>query len=324
MILELFSALALLFSGSAAWRVSSAKERIEGAAREYDKIMLDLEESKGKMERTIEHIGRNVIRSIKSLKIANRALRPLKQDLRIPNVRDVAQFEQMVTKTMDRSMMTVSSSNAILAGGGVGLGVGSAAAVGSWAAVSALGTASTGVAITTLYGAAHTSATLAALGGGTLAAGHAGMVGGAHALVGIVALPIAAIAGFVAHAKANEINEKAAEIEAANGTNSKALAHLSEQTSSFDQLKSRVNRAADRLDEAVREANRKLFRYGILSRIYKFVRRVIRGYYYSPKEQAHLNALVDAIDRFLHSIGADKEQNTSANQSAGAGLLMLR
>ena len=68
MILELFSALALLFSGSAAWRVSSAKERIEGAAREYDKIMLDLEESKGKMERTIEHIGRNVIRSIKSLR----------------------------------------------------------------------------------------------------------------------------------------------------------------------------------------------------------------------------------------------------------------
>jgi hypothetical protein len=305
MILELFSALALVFSGSAAWRVSSAKERIEGAACEYDKIMLDLEESKGKMERTIEHIGRDVIRSLKSLKIANRALRPLKQDLRIPNIRNVAQFEQMVTKTMDRSMMTVSSSNAILAGSGVGLGVGSAAAVGSWAAVSALGTASTGAAITTLYGAAHTSATLAAL-------------------VGIVALPIAAIAGFVAHAKANEINEKAAEIEAANRTNSKALVQIQEQTPIFDDLEARVDRAADRLEEAVREANRKLFRYGILSRIYKFARRILRGYYYGPKEQAHLNTLVSAIDQFLQSIGADKERNASANQSAGAGLLMLR
>jgi hypothetical protein len=265
-----------------------------------------------------------VIRSLKSLKIANRALRPLKQDLRIPNIRNVAQFEQMVTKTMDRSMMTVSSSNAILAGSGVGLGVGSAAAVGSWAAVSALGTASTGAAITTLYGAAHTSATLAALGGGTLAAGHAGMVGGAHALVGIVALPIAAIAGFVAHAKANEINEKAAEIEAANRTNSKALVQIQEQTPIFDDLEARVDRAADRLEEAVREANRKLFRYGILSRIYKFARRILRGYYYGPKEQAHLNTLVSAIDQFLQSIGADKERNASANQSAGAGLLMLR
>ena len=271
----------------------------------------------------MRNIGRDVIRSIKSLTIANRALRPLKQDLRIPNIQNVAQFEQMVTKTIDRSAMTVSSSNAILAGGGVGLGIGSAAAIGSWAAVSALGSASTGAAITTLYGAAHTSATLAALGGGALTAGGTGVLGGAHALLGVVALPIAAIAGFVAHAKASEINDKAAEIEEANRTNSMALTHLMQQGRVFDDLESRVARATYGLEAVVRETNKKLFRFGILSRIYKSVRRLLRGYYYSQEEHDELNKLVNAIDQFLRSIGADRERATSVRNPNGSGLLML-
>jgi hypothetical protein len=324
MILELFAALAVAFSGSAAWRVSSAKSRIEDAAREYDRLIYDLEEGKGRMGRTIEHIGRDVIRSIKNLKIANRALRPLKRDLEIPRIENVAQFKSMVTKTMDQSALTVTSTKEIILGGGVGLGVGSAAAVGSWAAVSALGTASTGAAITTLYGAAHTSATLAALGGGALTAGGAGMAGGMHALVGVVALPIAAIAGIVAHGKANEMNEKAAEIEEANRTNSMALAHLRQQTQVFDELEGQVDRAADRLQEAVREANRRLFRFGIWSKIYKSLRRLLRGYYYTQEEQSELNKLVSAIDQFLRSIGADKNRTDSVRNSTGSGLLMLK
>jgi hypothetical protein len=324
MILGLLTALAVAFSGSAALRVSSAKSRIEDAAREYDRLMHDLEEGKGRMGRTIEHIGRDVIRSIKNLKIANRALRPLKRDLEIPRIENIAQFKSMVTKTMEQSAMTVTSTKEIILGGGVGLGVGSAAAVGSWAAVSALGTASTGAAITTLYGAAHTSATLAALGGGALTAGGAGMAGGMHALVGAVALPVAAIAGIVAHGKANEMNEKAAEIEEANRTNSVALAHLKQQTQVFDELEGKVDRAADRLQEAVREANRMLFRFGLFSKIYKYLRRLLRGHYYTQEEQSELNKLVNAIDQFLRSIGANKNRTDSARNSSGSGLLLLK
>lgn len=68
---------------------------------------------------------------------------------------------------------------AVLAGGlgGAALGTagGFAAASATTAAVMALGTASTGTAISTLSGVAATNATLAALGGGSLAAGGGGM-----------------------------------------------------------------------------------------------------------------------------------------------------
>ncbi|AVI91336.1 hypothetical protein CW753_18200 [Klebsiella pneumoniae] len=51
-------------------------------------------------------------------------------------------------------------------------------ALGAWALVSAIGTASTGTAIGTLSGVAATNATLAWFGGGAVAAGGAGMSGG--------------------------------------------------------------------------------------------------------------------------------------------------
>lgn len=70
--------------------------------------------------------------------------------------------------------------------GGVAGGV--AATVGTFSLVGALGTASTGVAISSLSGAAATNATLAALGGGSLATGGLGMLGGMCALGGIFGL----------------------------------------------------------------------------------------------------------------------------------------
>ena len=53
------------------------------------------------------------------------------------------------------------------------------------AAVTALGTASTGTAISTLSGAAATKATLALLGGGTVAAGGLGVAGGTIVLLAV-------------------------------------------------------------------------------------------------------------------------------------------
>jgi|GEM_PF-1244417 len=67
--------------------------------------------------------------------------------------------------------------------GGAAFGV--AAASGVNTAVLALGTASTGTAISTLSGAAATKAALAAIGGGSLAAGGGGMAAGAAILSGV-------------------------------------------------------------------------------------------------------------------------------------------
>ena len=90
------------------------------------------------------------------------------------------------------------ASNAIK--GGVS---GVATAMGAWALVGYIGTASTGTAISTLTGVAAGDATLAFLGGGALAAGGGGIAAGTAVLGGIVAVPALIIFGLVNHAKAN-------------------------------------------------------------------------------------------------------------------------
>ena len=102
----------------------------------------------------------------------------------------------------------------LLAGGvggaAAGAAVGGAAAYGTFVAVAALGTASTGASIAGLSGVAATNATLALLGGGTLAAGGAGVAGGTMVLAGIVAAPIAILAagGLVWVAKRNRMQQR--------------------------------------------------------------------------------------------------------------------
>jgi len=66
--------------------------------------------------------------------------------------------------------------------GGMAVGAGVVWGIGTW------GVASTGTAISSLSGAAYTSAVMAKLGGGTLAAGGLGAAGGAVALTGGVAI----------------------------------------------------------------------------------------------------------------------------------------
>ncbi|MEU5084426.1 MULTISPECIES: hypothetical protein [Streptomyces] len=74
-----------------------------------------------------------------------------------------------------------------LAGGAL---AGSGAGAGTFLAVGAFATASTGTAISGLSGAAAISATLAWLGGGSLAAGGGGMAAGTTVLSAIVAAPV--------------------------------------------------------------------------------------------------------------------------------------
>lgn len=92
----------------------------------------------------------------------------------------------------------------------VGFGgiMGGSMALGAWALVSAIGTASTGTAIGTLSGVAATNATLAWFGGGALAAGGAGMSGGILVLGGMVAAPIIYFAAKGAWTKARAFQDQ--------------------------------------------------------------------------------------------------------------------
>ncbi|GHU15268.1 hypothetical protein FACS1894163_01380 [Spirochaetia bacterium] len=100
-------------------------------------------------------------------------------------------------------LRTLSGYASSIAGGVAGGAVGGAiTAFGAWGGAMALGTASTGAAISGLTGVAATNATLAFLGGGSLAAGGLGMAGGAAVLGGLIAGPALAVAGFIIGAKA--------------------------------------------------------------------------------------------------------------------------
>lgn len=88
------------------------------------------------------------------------------------------------------------SANRMAIAGATGSALGALAGVGTLAAISAWGTASTGTAIASLSGAAATNASLAFLGGGSIAAGGGGVALGSAILTGGVA--VVAIAGTAA------------------------------------------------------------------------------------------------------------------------------
>lgn len=98
-----------------------------------------------------------------------------------------------------------------IGGAAVGTAGGFAAAGVTTSAVMAIGTASTGTAISTLSGVAATNATLAALGGGSLAAGGGGMALGSMILGGATLGVGLLIGGVIFNATGSKLSDKADE-----------------------------------------------------------------------------------------------------------------
>lgn len=92
-------------------------------------------------------------------------------------------------------------------------GAGAVTGMAAYSGVLALGTASTGTAISSLSGVAATNAALAALGGGSIASGGGGIALGTQILTGAVAGPIIAVGGLLLNAKGNSSLDKAEEAE---------------------------------------------------------------------------------------------------------------
>lgn len=145
--------------------------------------------------RAMDHLGQSELEIQKSFagfsdafeKIKNRPRisQPLKNGVELP--------EYNVDEIKNLSVGSAVLLGA-LGGAASGTAGGIAAAGGAYAAIAALGTASTGTAISSLSGAAATNATLAALGGGSIASGGGGMAAGALVL-GTASLGIGLMVG---------------------------------------------------------------------------------------------------------------------------------
>jgi hypothetical protein len=116
------------------------------------------------------------------------------------------------------------------------------------AAVSALATASTGTAISSLSGAAATNATLAFLGGGSLASGGGGMALGAAALNFVTIGPAIFVSGLMVAGQGEKAKTKARAHEA---TVNIAIAEMQTTKATFEAIVARAEELGTLLDQLV-------------------------------------------------------------------------
>ena len=171
--------------------------------------------------------------------------------------------------------------------------------VGSWTAVSMLGSASTGIAISTLNGVAATNAALAWFGGGSLATGGAGMAGGGMMLGGIVIVPMVGISAWVTHSKASEIEQNAKTIEKVNKDNRSAIHLLQARIVEVKRVIPQFQENVKKLSGDIERIQKLLFPLGWLSRLWRRIRLYFIGYYYDGADMSAAEDLARSVDRFI-------------------------
>lgn len=176
-------------------KMKKANDKMKEAQERNEENLKKLEQANTLSCKAMDTLGSNEIRILASFKdfadlfekIHNR---PEFKDIEIGNVK--------IPKFNGSEIQDASVGAGILVGGlgGAALGTagGFAASGATTAAVMALGTASTGTAISTLTGVAATNATLAALGGGSLAVGGGGIALGTT-ILGAATLGVGLLVG---------------------------------------------------------------------------------------------------------------------------------
>lgn len=178
--------------------------------------------------------------------------------------------------------------------------VGSSMALGAWALVSAIGTASTGTAIGTLSGVAATNATLAWFGGGAVAAGGAGMSGGMLVLGGIVAVPIIYFAAKGAWTKARAFQEQEELVKQEHENLRILKPELEKQYNDVLTYTTQLNRHCQVWLEQMGNGLAILYPWGKLSVFYRKLLYVIGIKWKKPEHLAVIKTINEQTVQFLH------------------------
>ncbi|WP_225414170.1 hypothetical protein [Stigmatella hybrida] len=186
---------------------------------------------------------------------------------------------------------------------GAGSIAGGSMAVGSWALVTALGSASTGAAISGLSGVAATNATLAWFGGGALAAGGAGMAGGAAVLGGLFAIPLVYFAAKGSHKRAKELEEAKTELE-------ETIVRIREQIVAFpdiladakDKKRQTSKLCKDFITDVIKYSG-DIRPYGIFSAAKQKLRSLVGKDPYTREQAEALERLTQSVTGFLAELG---------------------
>lgn len=209
---------------------SEADEIVKEAESRYKRARSSFDEQETQTTEALELLGRKELKigqSIGDFKLlADKLLQQLNQGR--TNKFSIELPKHKLEKIEAYSYTAIGVLGSVVGAGVAGAAVGFAV----YGGVMALGAASTGTAISALYGAAATKATLAAIGGGSLAAGGLGIAGGTAILGAAVTAPVLAIAGWAYNSHGEESLKNARkvdrEVDSAIAKMKKAKQHLVE------------------------------------------------------------------------------------------------
>lgn len=191
-------------------KMKRASDTVKSAQKRNEENVSKLENANTETMQVMDALGKHEMRIIASFQKFSDAFEKIKNK---PSFAEIKKDGISLSVYTPQDVKDAAIGASVLLGGlgGAALGTagGFAAAGGTTAAVMALGTASTGTAISTLSGVAATNATLAALGGGSLAAGGGGVALGTAVLGGATLGVGLLIGGIIFSIAGSSVSEKA-------------------------------------------------------------------------------------------------------------------
>jgi len=265
----------------------------------YDRLQVTISERNKTLTQAVIALRRQVKKSTIDLRKASRVLDPLKQWRQGAPSHGALPAAGLLQHrgALARSAGTTSSSEIMYSA--TGIAAGTAVAGGSWAAVQVAAHASTGAAMAALHGAAASNAGWAWFGGGSLATGGGGMALGHFVLPGVGLAVAVGVSSALSHIEANRVKELCGELSKANESNKAAVARIDADLRRVTAWSKKLEYEGQDLSDAVRRARRMLFRFGLLSHIFRIIRFGTRGEYYTSEEMLVVDRLAVRVDSFL-------------------------
>jgi hypothetical protein len=285
------------------YRLRAAKERYASLFHDYETICRSISERRGELAELIGDVNARVLIARNHLKSAARMLDHF------------GEGSPGTASANSTSLVCSESTSLVVPKQGIideflptmiGAGVGAATAATTWGAVQFLGHASTGVAISTLHGAAATSAGWAAIGGGSLAAGGGGIAAGHLVLPGIGTAVAVTVSAVMSHSEANKVEKICDQLQEAHDKNSAALSIVRSDLKIVTAVRAKLIQEDELLGPSVAEARQRLFRFGFLSQLWRWLRHWFGGSYYKEDELRFVGELEAAVMRFVAAFEAKR------------------
>ncbi len=289
-----------LLTGGGSEFTNAQIRRHQRAVEEYDRLRDDIARCSSQFRAAKDRIQGQVRTSTRKLREAVRILHPVGRG----RVRSIGASNAAASCTallVKPNSVPAARNQAIYTGAPVstGIAVGVASYAALWATVQALGHASTGTFMGSIYGAAASNAGWAWFGGGSLLTGGGGMAAGHLVLPGLASAIAVAVSATLSYREGSRIASLCLKIENVNAQNSAAVARWQSDFEIIRTLETKLRNESELLAKEITRASLKLLPFGLFSRIRRLLRYWTGGDYYTPEDLPVLERLDEVAARFV-------------------------